>query len=391
MDFRFTATEERFREEVRGFLKRELPPDWGGEDSFAANEADHALGLEFDRKLSRKGWLTMAWPKEYGGQSRSHIEQLIFNEERGYFRAPSGGRHGIDLCGPTIMVCGTEEQKREHLPYIARAERIWCQGFTEPGSGSDLASLQTRAEEDGDDFVLNGQKVFTTNGHYSDWCFVLARTDPKAPKHRGISYILMDMKSPGVTIRPLWLMSGGRVNELFMDNVRVPKKNLVGDLNRGWYVAMTTLSFERSGIVHVAEARRTLEELVEYARETRYNGKPLSQVPLVRSKLAERAVEVEVARMLAYRIAWMQSRDEQPQAEASMGKVFASELNQRLANTGLQIMGLYGPLQEGSPWAPLEGRLEHIYRAHILLTLVAGTSEVQRMIIATRGLRLPRD
>lgn len=391
MDLRFTEAEESFRREVREFFQKELPPDWGGMDHFAATDKQHAYGLEFDRKLGKRGWLTMAWPKEYGGQGRSHLEQLVFNEEKGYYRVPSGGMHGVHLVGPTLMIHGTEAQKKEHLGKIARAEMIWCQGFSEPEAGSDLASLQCRAIEDGDDYVITGQKLWTTNAHYADWCIVLARSDPKAPKHRGISFFLVDMLSPGVAVMPVWIMSGGRVNQTFFDNVRVPKRNLVGEKNKGWYIAMTTLGFERSGIERIGQAWRTLEELIEYTREKRDNGGTLAQNPLVRYKLAEMALEIRVGRMLAYRVAWLQNKGEVPQYEASISKAYSTELLQRLANTGLHVLGLYGPLQEDSKWTALRGRFEHGYRATISGTILAGTSEIQRLIIATRGLGLPRE
>ncbi len=390
MDFTFAPEEEAFRQEVRSFLKQELPPDWSGMDTFAATDDDHALGREFDRKLARKGWLTMAWPKEYGGQGRPYREQLIFNEEKGYFLAPTGGMHGVSMVGPTVMVYGTQEQKKRYLGAIARAEVVWCQGFSEPGAGSDLASLQTRAAREGDFYILNGQKLWTTNGHHADWMFLLARTDPDAPKHRGISYLLLDLRTPGVSIRPVWLMSGGRVNEFFFDNVRLPVENLAGEENQGWYVAMTTLSFERSGARGVGETKRNLDDMAALAQEPGPYGSPLARDPLVRHRLAEMAVEVEIGRMLSYRVNWLQGRGDIPQYEASQVKTYVTELEQRLAQTGMAMLGLYGALQEGSPWVVLKGRIEHAYRATIGETILAGTSEIQRNIIAQRGLGLPR-
>src|SRR5581483_7819582 len=236
---------------------------------------------------------------------------------------------GISLTGPTLMVHGTEEQKRRFLPPIANAEVVWCQLFSEPGSGSDLASLQTRAVADGDDFVVNGQKIWTSGAHHSDWAILLARTDPDAPKHRGITYFLVDMHSPGVEVRPLVNMVNGHAfNEVFLENVRIPRSQVVGEVNRGWYVGATTLDFERSGIGRFASSRRLLEELTTYAKETR-----LGTRPQVRMQLVERVVENEVGRHLAYRVAWMQWAGKIPNYEASMVKVYGSELQQRIAGT----------------------------------------------------------
>ncbi len=390
MDFRFTPEETAFRQEMRAFLRQELPHDWVGLEDEDSDEA-FAFTRAMTRKLAQRGWLCMAWPKAYGGQGASYFMQLIFGEEMGYHRAPGQDQFGVHMVGPTIIVHGTEEQKRRHLPGITSGEVYWCQGFSEPGAGSDLASLQCRAVEEGDDYVINGQKIWTSNGHHADWMFVITRTDPQAPKHRGISYFLLNKKTPGIEVRPLVNMANlHSFNEVFFDNVRVPKENMVGERNMGWYVAATTLDFERSGSGNVAAARRTLEDLVHYAQETKVMGHPLAADPLVRHRLAEAAVEIEAGRMLAYRIAWIQSQGQIPYAEASMVKAYTSELDQRLAQLGMQLMGLYGQLEPGSKWAPLKGRLERIYLVAVSRTIAAGTSEIQRNIIAMRGLGLPR-
>jgi alkylation response protein AidB-like acyl-CoA dehydrogenase len=264
---------------------------------------------------------------------------------------------------------------------------MWCQGFSEPGSGSDLASLQTRATKDGDDFVINGQKIWTSNAHHADWIFLLARTDPDAPKHRGISFFLLDMKSPGISIRPLINLAGQHgFNETFFDNVRVPKENLVGEENRGWYIAATTLDFERSGINRIAAATRTLNAIVDHVRAT----PALRARADVRHRLAELALEFDLGRMLAYRVAWMQSRKLVPNYEASMSKLFGSEMQQRLANFCVNTLGLGGQLLPEDRRTPLEGRAGLYYQTSLSLTIAAGTSEVQKNIIATRGLGLPR-
>ncbi|MCL6645524.1 MAG: acyl-CoA dehydrogenase [Dehalococcoidia bacterium] len=394
MDFRFTPEQEAFRAELRAFLREELPSDWGADNRNDREEADEAsaeVARRFTRKLVERGWLTMAWPVEYGGRGADAMQQLIYNEEMSYHRAPGAGSLGVQMVGPTLMLHGTEEQKRRFLPPIARNEETWCQGFSEPGAGSDLASLQTRAVADGDDFIVNGQKIWTSNAHRADWCILLARTDPDAPKHKGISYFLMDMKSPGITIRPLVNMLGAaNFNELFLDNVRIPRRDLVGELNRGWYVATTTLDFERSGIHRIMFAYRLYEDLVRFAREATRGGQPLIADPQARHRLAELKIEFEVGRLLAYRVAWLQSQGLVPNAEASISKLYGTELQQRFSHAAMSVLGLAGALSRGSKWAPLRGAIERYYLAAVSYTIAAGTSEVQRNIIAMRGLGLPR-
>jgi len=384
MEFRFPAEEEAFRQEVRAFLRDELPerrPD--GEDAWPFHR-------NFVKKLADRGWLTLAWPKEWGGGGAGHLRQLVFNEEMAYWDAPANDM-GADRIGPTIMLHGTDEQKARFLPPIVRGEALWCQGFSEPGAGSDLASLQTRAVEDGDTFVVNGSKIWTSLAHYAEWMILLARTDPDAPKHRGITFFLLDMKTPGITIRPLVDMLGRHTfNEVFFDNVRVPRNSVVGELNRGWYVATTTLDFERSGIQRVIGGMRTCEALIQYAAEQVAAGGARPGYAAVRHKLAERAIEYEVGRLLAYRVGWLQSQGRVPNYEASVSKMFGSELTQRLARTGMELLWLGGQLAPGSAWAPLRGRIETMYLNSVALTIAAGTSEINRGIIATRGLDLPR-
>ncbi len=395
MDFRFSPEEEAFRQEVREFLRR----DWSQEAAEVGAESPLGYGggrgldeiRRFQKKLAQRGWLTLAWPKEYGGMGASIMKQVIFNEEMAYHRAPQQLGVGPDRVGPTIILYGTEEQKREHLPPIANADVIWCQGFSEPGAGSDLASLQTTAVPDGDYFVVNGQKIWTSLAHVADWMILLARTDPDAPKHRGISYFLVNMRTPGITVRPLVDMMGRHTfNQVFFDNVRVPRKNLVGELNRGWYVAAATLDFERSGINRVMAGIRLYEEVVQYARETERDGRPLMADPTVRHKLAELKIEFEVGRLLAYRVAWVQSQGRIPNQEASMSKLFGSELQQRLARAGIEMLGLGGQLRPDSKWAPMAGRIADYYLGSVATTIAAGTSEIMRNIIAMRGLGLPR-
>jgi alkylation response protein AidB-like acyl-CoA dehydrogenase len=392
MEWKWSEEEAEFREEVRAYLQAELPGGWGKEIFYDQDDdAQFTFAHEFTKKLAQRGWLTVSWPKEYGGQDWPFWKQVIFYEEMAYAGAPVAGGNAVRFLGPTIMLYGTEEQKQMHMPGIASGEVIWCQGYSEPNSGSDLASLQTSAIEDGDDFVINGQKIWTSGAQHSQWIFLLARTDPTVPKHKGISYFLADMKTPGITVQPLIDMSGGHhFNQVFFDNVRVPRSGLLGETNRGWYMATTTLSFERAGVEGPMNAKRILENLLDYARQTTRNGKPLSKDPLIRQKLAQMAVEIEVARAIAYRVATVINNKRVPGPESPALKVFRSELSQRLAQVGMELLGLYAQLKPGSKWAPLKGQIENLYLTSISGTIAAGTSEIQRNIIAERGLGLPR-
>ena len=390
MDFRFSPEEEAFRQDLQEFFRQELPPDWEGAGRWA-DEADWEFTIQMRKKLAQRGWLTMHWPEEYGGQGVSPVRSALFSEEMSYNRVPGRDIFGVRMLAPTLMIYGTEEQKKTFLQPVARGEVQWCQGYSEPGSGSDLASLQTRAVSDGDDYVINGSKIWTSMAHRADWIMLLARTDPDAPKHRGISFILVDMKSPGVSVRPIYNMAGGHdFNEVFFDNVRVPKRNLVGEEDRGWYVGVTLLDFERSGIDYSAISRRLLSELAEHLRNSHNDGGPMTRNPQMRNMLAERYVEAEAARLLAYGVAWMQGQGLVPNKEASMSKVFGSETLQRVTSTGMEILGLYGQLRPGDKWAPLKGRVPENWMHSFSHTIAAGTSEVQRNIIASRGLGLPR-
>ena len=380
MDFAFSSEDEAFRGDVRSFLQTELRDRPSGD-----GRQNWDFYTSFVKKLAGKGWLTLAWPKEWGGLGASHMRQLVYNEEIAYHDAPAFYMGG-DRVGPTIMLYGTDEQKQRFLPPIVRGESIWCQGFSEPEAGSDLASLQTSATQDGDDFVINGSKIWTSYAHSAEWMILLARTDPDAPKHKGISFFLLDMRTPGITTRPLVdILNRHQFNQVFFDNVRVPRDCLLGEMNRGWYVATATLDFERSGIARVIGSYRTYEQLVAYARAQSL----LRDAPL-RHMLAELKIEFEVGKLLSYRVAYMQSRQIVPNYEASVSKMYGSELAQRLANAGMRILGPGGQLAPNSPYAPLRGAIETLYLNAAGLTVAAGTSEIQRNIIAGRGLGLPR-
>ncbi|MEK7814339.1 MAG: acyl-CoA dehydrogenase family protein, partial [Chloroflexota bacterium] len=376
MDFQFSAEDDAFRQELRAFIQQELPPDWEGGGRWP-EEWDWELTRQIRKKMAERGWLTMHWPREYGGQDAPPIRQAIFNEELAYLRAPGRDIFGVRMLGPTLMIYGSEEQKRTHLPPVSRGEVQWCQGYSEPESGSDLASLSTRAVRDGDDYVINGSKIWTTMAHRADWIFLLARTDPDAPKHRGISFILVDMKSPGIQVRPIINMTDGHeFNQVIFDNVRVPCRNLVGEENRGWYVAVTLLDFERSGIEYSAMARRLLDDVWGYAGEVKYNGQPLAQVPWVRQLLADRYIECEVARLMAYNVAYMQGQGLVPNKEASMSKVFGSETLKRVTAASMEVLGIYGVLGRDEKWAPLKGRVPEHWMISFSHTIAGGTSEV---------------
>ena len=392
MDFTWSAEEEAFRQEIQDFLRAELPENWGVTQFWDPDDdAQFAFAHTFTKKLGARNWLAVSWPKEYGGLEWPFWRQFIFNEELANLDAPVVGRNATRFLGPTIFRYGTEAQIQQHIPGILSGETIWCQGYSEPNAGSDLASLQTRAVQDGDDFVINGQKIWTSMAQHSDWIFMLARTDPNAPKHKGISYFLVDMKTPGIIVKPLIDMSDGHhFNEVYFENVRVPRTGLLGELNRGWYMATTTLSFERSGIEGPAAAGRYVRRLTQYARETKRHGKPLAEDPIVRQRLAQLTTEVEVARALAWRIASVQAKGAIPGPEAPALKVFASELFQRISQTGMQMLSLYSQLEHDSKWAPLAGAIERLYLVSVSRTIAAGTSEIQRNIIAERGLGLPR-
>ncbi|HWO94686.1 MAG TPA: acyl-CoA dehydrogenase family protein [Dehalococcoidia bacterium] len=392
MEFRFTEAEERWREEIRSFLAAELPRESRIGADWTQSQEAWDRSLEFVRRVAERGWLTLAWPKQYGGQERSHMEQLIFNEEMAYHRAPMA-RAGIGtgLVAPTLMIHGNDAQRGRHLPAIARAEEMWCQGFSEPNAGSDLAGLETRAVHDGDDFVVNGQKIWTSAAHHCDWCLLGVRTDSEAPKHRGISLLMVDMKSPGISVQPIVDMRDSHYfNQVFFENVRVPRENLIGEENRGWYAMTTTLDFERSGIGMTAGMRRTLEDWLAFIREHGHRHIDTAVWEAVRRRIADIVIEIEVGRTISYRVVSLQARGLVPNYEASMAKLYGSELSQRLAALGMHLLGLYGELRPGSEHALMGGRVLPQFLESAANTIRGGTSEVQRNIIATRGLGLPR-
>ena len=392
VDFHDNNEEAAFRTEVRSFIQDEFLPrrNQMRTEARAAQPFDRPpTQREWERELADRGWIAPAWPKQYGGAGLPVMQQFIFNEEMAEARAPRPGGIAIGMVGPTLITIGTDEQQEEHLPPILSGDVIWCQGYSEPGSGSDLASLQTRAVKDGDDFVVNGQKIWTSGAHKSDWMILLARTDPDAPKHKGITYFVLDMHSPGVSTRPLVNMAGTHeFNEVFFEDVRIPQRNVLGEVNRGWYGAVTTLDFERSSIGSAVGMQQSVEDIIRYAKDNRGSG--LSSVDRRETKLAltDRYIETQTARMISYRIVSMQNQGLIPNHEASMAKLFAMELNQRIQSTAVKVLGLHGQLQGQD--APRRGRHAYAFIRSIANTIEGGTSEIQRNIIATRGLGLPR-
>jgi len=384
VNLHLTPEQQTLRSEARAWLATVMRPEI---ESFPYSEEENPEELRaFNKLLAAKGWIAPSWPRAYGGMELDAVQQLVFSEEFAYARAPNGARGpAVGYAGPTIMLAGTDAQKERHLPAITNWDVVWAQGFSEPGSGSDLASLSTTAVRDGDEWVLNGSKVWTSHGHYADWMYLLARTDTEAPKHRGISYFLLDLKSPGVSFQMLKNMSGRKgFGQFFFENVRMPADALLGEENRGWYLATTTLDLERSNIANAGGARRTVDQLCGHLREAG------GANAVTRHRLAQHAVEVEVATILSYRVASMLAAGAVPNHEASLLKLFLSELDQRIANTGLHILGPFGALMPGSPLAKLQAQFALTYLTTVPRTIAGGTSEIQRNIIATRGLGLPR-
>ena len=391
MDFRLPPETIAWRDDLRAFLKENIPPGLEGSDDFFDDAAQVPFARDLMRKLGSRRWLTPAWATCYGGMGKTAIEQMVLNEELSYHRAPAGGRlFTIGIVGPAINVHASEEQKARWLPKMASGEIWFCQGFSEPESGSDLASMQTQAVRDGDDFIINGTKIWTSNAQHADLMLLLARTDPDSPKHKGISAFVVDMKSPGISVSGIDNMAYRRdFNQTFFDDVRVPAANLVGGLNQGWYVATTTLDFERSNIAAITGAHRTLDDLIAWAKECHYGVRPWDK-PHVRQKLADLYVEAQTGRLIAYRTVWLQAQGKVPNYEASIGKVWMAYLGIKVANAGVNLMGMFGQLAPGSKWEQLYGRLMTSYLLSVAGPIGGGTGEVQRGIIATRGLGLPR-
>ncbi len=408
MDWADNDEQAAFRTEVRSFIQESLPQyyrdiierrqpgglegDWQADMSIGTPEARAAAG-EWAEALSTKGWVAPHWPTEYGGGGMTPMEQFIYRQEMAEAEAPAVGGSGVTLLGSTLLVHGNEEQKQKFLAPTLRGEFRWAQGFSEPGAGSDLASLQTRAMRDGDEYVINGQKLWTSAAHKSNWLFGMFRTDPDAPKHRGISFMVMDMTTPGISVRPIITMGWEHgTNETFYENVRVPADQLIGEENRGWYVGVTLLDFERSNIAGAIEIRKSIDWLIENVgtdegrRMTEHGG-----LQRQRADIAEHYVASEVMFNYSFRIISMQARGIIPNYEASTSKMFATELLQRLSRTGIKLYGLYSNVWDPeSDHSPQNSVFTQTNVHSVVRTIAGGSSEIQRNIIATRGLGLPR-
>ena len=398
MDFNYSPQEEEFRREVREWLAENMKelPDWWGRRDVAGPEVDseefRQFALWWHKKLHAAGYVGIHWPKEYGGRGATLMEQVVLNEEMARHGAPEPTNvHGLGWCGPAILAVGTEEQKKRFLPKILSADEMWCTLYSETEAGSDMANVQTRAVEDGDDFVVNGQKVWTSGGHYADWGVILVRTDPDAPKYKSLSYMLMDMHSPGVTIRPLRQITGhDEFNETFLDNVRVPKHQLLGQKNMGWYVAMGALEYERSGLGGAIGRENTIRHLYQIAKEMGHNGRPMSEDPVIRHKLAQFYIEANVLKYLGLRNLTHQLRGERPGPEGSVGHVMGVDLTQRLMDFAMQIQGPFSRLVRGSKYAIEQGRWQTSFLYVRMASIATGTTEIQKNVVAQRALGLPR-
>jgi alkylation response protein AidB-like acyl-CoA dehydrogenase len=391
MDFNYSAEDEAFRSEFRAWLDKNAPRGSSFALEMLATEGDEdwPQKIAWCQKLASGGWLGIDWPREYGGRGASILQTIIYHDELQRAGAPLPFiGSGLSLIGPTLMHWGTEEQKRRFIPKILSVDEIWCQGYSEPNAGSDLASLQTRAVEDGDDFVVNGQKVWTSGAQHADWCFLLVRTDPDAPKHRGISYLLVDMRNPGITVRPLVQMTGAQgFNEVFFEDVRVPKKNIVGEKNQGWQVAITTLMFERN-VSRNAEGQ--LRELASLARRLERHGRPLWDDTSVRQKIAAMECEAQAIKYTWYRQLTRRLKGLAPGPEGSILKLCSTELNMRVQLFAAELLGPYSQFEYGAPFALDDGRWSFRLLAARSGTIAAGTNQIQHNIIGERILGLPK-
>jgi len=397
MDFDFTPDQQKFRAEARTWLAENVPADLKGR-AFAASRADrHEVDRlrKWQRTLHKAGYVGLDWPAEYGGRGTSIMEQIILYEEMSHAEAPQPvNRGGISMLGPTLMSHGTQAQKARHLGKILNAEELWCQGFSEPNAGSDLANLQTRAVLEGDHYVLNGQKVWTSMAHVADWGFFLVRTDPVAAKHKGITFILVDMKTPGITIRPLRQITGeAEFNEVFLENVRVPASNVVGKVNEGWGVAITTLAHERDVLTMIRHIslRTALERLVALSKRTMKGGQPASKDAVLRQKIANLQVAERCLQLNGYRSLTKILQGGHPGPEGSTSKLFWSQVDTELADVATEIIGPYSQIKAPSALAPDDGQWEFYALLARGSGIRAGTSEILRNILGERVLGLPKD
>ncbi len=397
MDFSLTKEEEALKAEFYAFFEAEMknaPACYveGGAESIYDSEEGWAFHKYMAKKLAAKGWLSMSWPKKYGGRDASMMEQALFNEAKGYYGAPGVDVFGIGMFAHTLLAGATEEQKLRLLPPIAAGEAFYCQGWSEPNAGSDLASLTTTAIRDGDDYIVNGQKTWTSGGHKAEFMFLLARTDPESRRGKGLSFFHLRMDTPGIEVRPLLYMNGNHLyNEVFFKDVKIPAQDLIGAEGDGWNLTRQTMNFERSGVTGFAAAKRRLAEMIAYVKTTKRNGGYLAEDPLVRQKLVRLQIGIETGLALAMKVSWLQQKNDMLGVitAASEAKLYSTELIQQLANFGTEILGLYGQLEDPE-YAPMNGGLTELYQSCKGATIYAGTNEIQRNLIAWVGLGLPR-
>jgi len=382
MDFKFSPEEESFREEVRDFFLKEQPLVDEARKEWNSGKGFGPACWELLKKVGAKGWLCPTWPKEYGGLERPYFYRYIVQDQMHYF-TNIWGTVGAGMAGPIILRHGNPEQKKRYLPRIAGGEIEFALGYTEPQAGSDLAALEIRAEDKEDYFLVNGQKMFNTRSHYAQYHWLGARTEAVTPKHRGISLFVVDFKTPGITVHGDYTVGDMRTNQVFYDDVKVPREALVGEKNRGFYYILEALDYER--ISSASGLERDFQEFVDCIKEMG-RGKD----PLIRQKVSEIAIDIEAVKLLSFRVAWMLNGDKIPNYEAAMLKMVVSETEQKLVNTAMQVFGLYGQVKEHSRWAPLNGKFEWRYRDSLEALVTRGTSEIMRNIIAQRGMGLPR-
>jgi 3-oxocholest-4-en-26-oyl-CoA dehydrogenase alpha subunit len=397
MDFKFSKDEAEFRNKVDEFIVKENPANFMARNynwpcaygGVLDSEAQMAEIDEFMRKMFKKGYVTISWPKEYGGGGGTYIQQAIITERLGYYRAPVIDI-SANIAGPTILRHGSEQMKKEWIPKIVNGDRFWL-AYSEPNAGSDLASIKTTAIEDGDHLIVNGQKIWSSRAHISEYGWMIARSDLTKPSHKGSTLFIVDSKSPGITIRPIINICGFHsFNEVFFDSVRVPKKNIVGEKNMGFYYLMTALDYERIGIMSIGGLRKVLEELIEYARTHTRHGKQISSDPIIRDKMASLAIEIELAYMYYFKTAWMMDRNLFPNIEASAFKLMATELSAKLADVGMAVIGQRTQIMDEPGQISLPGRVAIGNLDYISAVIGGGASEILRNIIAQRGMRMPR-
>jgi alkylation response protein AidB-like acyl-CoA dehydrogenase len=403
MDFDLTTEQIQFQKEFGEYLEKHLTPDiieernktknmneFTDPGTFGRGEYGGPKSKEFIRKMGEDGWLGVGWPKEYGGQGRTAVEQHLFSETIMRCQAPFPILT-LNTVGPGIMKFGTEEQKETFLPRILKGDLEICVGYTEPEAGTDLASLRTKAVKDGDHYIINGQKIFTSFAHIADYIWLATRTDPNAPKkHKGISMFLVDIDTPGISIDPIYKLSGDRVNSVFLEDVKVHKSCMVGEENKGWQVITGQLEHERIAMGPCLYVKDRIEKGIQWAKDTKIDGTPVIDRPGVREILAELLAETETLKLLNYQVVDKMEKGEMIWAESSAVKVFASDLYLKSGNALLEILGNYGQLQRGDKWAPLDGDIEEAYRMDFIFAIAGGVNEVQRDIIAMAGLGMPK-